>query len=124
MPLRAPESTLAERTLALVDIPSRSHEEERVYRYVKEHVPLPVLYDDGEAVLYGLRAAKPLVLLAGHTDTVPPQENLPGRIDGGSVHGLGATDMKGGLAVMIELAHWAAETELAYDLGLLFFPRE
>ena len=32
--------------------------------------------------------------------------------------------MKGGLAVMIELAHWAAEAELAYDLALLFFPRE
>ena len=40
------------------------------------------------------------------------------------MHGLGATDMKGGLAVMIELARWAAEAELAYDLGLLFFPRE
>jgi succinyl-diaminopimelate desuccinylase len=26
--------------------------------------------------------------------------------------------------VMIELGRWAAETELAYDLGLLFFPRE
>ena len=33
--------------------------------------------------------------------------------------------MKGGLAVMVELARWAAaEAELAYDLGLLFFPRE
>ena len=32
--------------------------------------------------------------------------------------------MKGGLAVMIELARWAAEAELAYDLALLFFPRE
>jgi succinyl-diaminopimelate desuccinylase len=32
--------------------------------------------------------------------------------------------MKGGLAVMIELARWAAEAELVYDLGLLFFPRE
>jgi succinyl-diaminopimelate desuccinylase len=38
--------------------------------------------------------------------------------------GLGASDMKGGLAVMIELARWAAETDLAYDLALLFFPRE
>ena len=79
MPLRAPESTLAERTLALVDIPSRSHEEEGVYRYVKEHVPLPVLYDDGEAVLYGLRAAKPLVLLAGHTEGLVRQVTLCGR---------------------------------------------
>jgi succinyl-diaminopimelate desuccinylase len=32
--------------------------------------------------------------------------------------------MKGGLAVMIELARWAAAAELAYDLALLFFPRE
>jgi succinyl-diaminopimelate desuccinylase len=64
------------------------------------------------------------VLLAGHTDTVPAQGNLPGRIENGAVHGLGATDMKGGLAVMIELAHWAASAELAYDLALLFFPRE
>jgi succinyl-diaminopimelate desuccinylase len=32
--------------------------------------------------------------------------------------------MKGGVAVMVELARWAAETELAYDLALLFFPRE
>ena len=40
------------------------------------------------------------------------------------MHGLGASDMKGGLAVMIELGRWAADTELAYDLALLFFPRE
>jgi succinyl-diaminopimelate desuccinylase len=62
--------------------------------------------------------------LAGHTDTVPEQGNLPGRIEKGAVRGLGASDMKGGLAVMIELARWAAETDLAYDLALLFFPRE
>jgi succinyl-diaminopimelate desuccinylase len=124
MPLPSPDTMLADRTLALVDIPSRSGSEEQVYRYVKEHVPLPVVYDDGESVLYAKRDGRPLVLLAGHTDTVPPQGNLPGRIEAGAVHGVGATDMKGGLAVMIELAHWAAGQELAYDLGLLFFPRE
>ena len=124
MPLPSPASMLADRTLALVDIPSRSREEAQVYLYVTGQVPLPAVYDDGESVLYAKRAGKPLVLLAGHTDTVPPQGNLPGRIEDGAVHGLGSTDMKGGLAVMIELARWAAETELAYDLGLLFFPRE
>jgi succinyl-diaminopimelate desuccinylase len=85
---------------------------------------MPRAFDDGETLLYAKRSGKPLVLLAGHTDTVPAQGNLPGRRENGAVIGLGASDMKGGLAVMIELGRWAAETELAYDLALLFFPRE
>ena len=115
---------LTQRTLELVDIASPSRDEGELYRYVRAAVPLETAYDDGESVLFVKRAGKPLVLLAGHTDTVPAQGNHPGRIEDGAVHGLGASDMKGGLAVMIELARWAADAELAYDLGLLFFPRE
>ena len=117
-------SDLAERTLALVDIPSESNHEAAVYEYVKGAVGLPLVHDDGESLVYARRGGKPLVLLSGHTDTVPAQGNIPGRIEDGAVHGLGSTDMKGGLAVMIELAAWAADADLAYDLGLLFFPRE
>jgi succinyl-diaminopimelate desuccinylase len=124
MPAADANTSLAERTLELVNIPSPSHDEAALYDYVREVVPLPVVFDDGESVLYAKRSGRPLVLLAGHTDTVPVQDNLPGRIEGGAVHGCGATDMKSGLAVMIELARWADEAELAYDLGLLFFPRE
>ena len=92
--------------------------------YVAGAVPLDTAFADGESLLYAKRAGRPLVLLAGHTDTVPAQGNLPGRIDDDAVVGLGASDMKGGLAVMIELGRWAAGAELAYDLALLFFPRE
>src|SRR6185437_4135890 len=119
MPLSTPETALAERTLELVDLPSPSHDEGLVYDYVRRAVELPLAHDDGETLLYAKRTERPLVLLAGHTDTVPAQGNLPGRIEDGAVHGLGATDMKGGLAVMIELGRWAAEAELAYDIGLL-----
>ena len=115
---------LAERTLDLVNIPSESGREMEMYSYITSVVPLEQVFADGESVLFAKRSGKPLVLLAGHTDTVPAQGNLPGRIEDGSVVGLGASDMKGGLAVMVELARWAVETELAYDLGLLFFPRE
>jgi len=115
---------LAERALDLVNIPSESGREAEVYDYVTSAVPLEQAFSDGESVIFAKRSDKPLVLLAGHTDTVPAQGNLPGRIEDGWVVGLGATDMKGGLAVMIELGRWAAEAELAYDLGLLFFPRE
>jgi succinyl-diaminopimelate desuccinylase len=121
---------LAERTLALVDIPSPSREEHAAAAYVREvmagaAVDLVYEGDGGLTLLYATerRPGAPLVLLAGHLDTVPAQGNLPGRIDGGAVHGLGTSDMKGGVAVMIELARGLpAEPEL--DAAFLFFPRE
>jgi succinyl-diaminopimelate desuccinylase len=115
---------LARRALELVNIPSESGNEAELYSYVRSTVPSEPVFDDGESVIFARRAGRPLVLLAGHTDTVPSQGNLPGRIEDGAVVGLGASDMKGGLAVMIELARLAAETELAYDVAFLFFPRE
>jgi succinyl-diaminopimelate desuccinylase len=122
---------LAETTLALVDIPSESRREAAAAAWVEEHVPTGGLRSEhpgSETLLYltERRAGTPLVVLAGHLDTVPAQGNRPGRIADGFVHGLGASDMKGGLAVMVELARWLAEEapELTVDLGLLFFPRE
>lgn len=61
---------------------------------------------------------RPSALLAGHLDTVPAQGNLPGSRDAERVHGLGASDMKGGLAVAIELVLGGA------NVAALFFGRE
>ena len=118
--------TLAERTLALVDIPSPSREEaSALYATSRRTCRCRRCTTTASRCSTRKRAGKPLVLLAGHTDTVPAQGNLPGRIEDGAVHGLGATDMKGGLAVMIELARWAAETPSSRTTSaLLFFPRE
>ena len=44
------------------------------------------------------------VVIAGHLDTVPLNDNLPARREGGLLHGLGTCDMKGGDAVMLRLA--------------------
>ncbi len=44
------------------------------------------------------------VVLAGHLDTVPLNDNLPARRADGLIHGLGACDMKGGVAVGLRLA--------------------
>jgi succinyl-diaminopimelate desuccinylase len=125
MPASDPTPILAETALALVNIPSESRSEEAMYRYVTAQVPVGQVFADGETVVCAKRVGKPLVLLAGHLDTVPAQGNLPGRLEDGWVVGLGASDMKGGLAVMIELARWAAAADdLAYDVAFLFFPRE
>jgi succinyl-diaminopimelate desuccinylase len=110
---------LAARTLELVDIPSESRDEAPLAAHVAAvlragGVPVRDLGDT--CLLAG--APQPPVLLAGHLDTVPEQGNRPGRIEGGRVHGLGASDMKGALAVMIELALAGA------PYRWLFFGRE
>lgn len=120
---------LAARTLELVDIPSESLHEERIRTHVRALVP-PAWTAETEledAALYAppRRPGTPLVVLAGHYDTVPAQDNLPGRIGDGAVHGLGSTDMKGGLAVALELVRdLAVEGRGRYDVGLVLFGKE
>jgi succinyl-diaminopimelate desuccinylase len=121
---------LAARTLELVDIPSESRHEAAISAHVRRLVPALFRQEtavDG-ATLWATerRTGAPLVVLAGHVDTVPAQGNLPGRIANGAVHGLGASDMKGGVAVAIELAREldAERPPLAYDVALLVFERE
>jgi succinyl-diaminopimelate desuccinylase len=106
---------LAARTLELIDIPSESRDEARLADHVRGL--LPDARDLGDtAVLAGPEGAR--VLLGGHLDTVPAQGNRPGRRDAERVFGLGASDMKGALAVMIELVRDGA------PFGALFFGRE
>jgi len=106
---------LAARTLELIDIPSESRDEAAIAQHVLSTVPGARDAGDG-CVLAGDGP----VVLAGHLDTVPAQDNRPGRSSGDAVHGLGASDMKAALAVMIELAL----DERAPGTTLCFFPRE
>jgi succinyl-diaminopimelate desuccinylase len=117
---------LAERTLALVNIPSVSRSEAEAMAYVRSDLPLEPVWSSEDVLFATSRRTpgRPLVMLAGHVDTVPAQGNVPGRIENGLVIGLGASDMKGGVAVMLELADWAAANETELDLGFLFFTRE
>jgi succinyl-diaminopimelate desuccinylase len=109
-----PNPDLAARTLELVNVSSVSRHEADAVALIRELMPGTPVYDDGEALLYG----EGPVVLAGHLDTVPAQDNLPGRIADGAVHGLGASDMKGGVAVMVELAR------AGIPARYLFFTRE
>jgi succinyl-diaminopimelate desuccinylase len=132
MPRYAPAVTaladrLAARTLELVNIPSQSGSEEAIRERLLDLVPVGWVaeFAGDEAFLFAppRRAGRPLIVLAAHYDTVPAQDNLPGRIADDSVHGLGASDMKGGLAVAIELAR-DLDAHLSCDVALLLFGRE
>jgi succinyl-diaminopimelate desuccinylase len=62
------------------------------------------------------------VVIAGHLDTVPLNANLPARRDDEALHGLGACDMKGGVAVALRLA--ATVPEPNRDVTFLFYECE
>src|SRR5829696_1173899 len=109
---------LAARTLELIDIPSESRAEGSLAAHVIQVLRAggaPVRDLGDTCILAGDGAP---VLLGGHLDTVPAQGNRPGRRDAVRVHGLGASDMKGAVAVMLELAL------AGVALDCLFFGRE
>lgn len=125
---------LAARLLELIDIPSESRDEAALAAHV-----LAVLQDGGVPARDAQDtcvvadppgpADGPVLLLGGHLDTVPAQDNRPGHRDELAVHGLGASDMLAALAVMIELgldlAADASRAEAARArIRLLFFGRE
>ena len=62
------------------------------------------------------------LVLAGHTDTVPAQGNDHATVEGDRLWGLGASDMKGALAVLLQLARTLDEPPL--DVTFVFYARE
>jgi succinyl-diaminopimelate desuccinylase len=124
---------LGARTLELVDIPSVSRGEAAIVERVRALAatePMFTLADDDDSCLLYLPRARrpgtPMVLLAGHLDTVPIAGNVPGRRADGVVHGRGAADQKAGVAVMLGLQRdiAAGAVASALDVGFLYFGRE
>ncbi|MDR0837262.1 MAG: succinyl-diaminopimelate desuccinylase [Propionibacteriaceae bacterium] len=66
------------------------------------------------------------VIIAGHLDTVPVEDNLPARVSGTGeaaiVWGRGTVDMKGGVAVMLRLA--GELRDATKDVTLVFYDNE
>lgn len=95
-------SDLATTLAWLVDIPSETGNEQAIQTAIAERlVDHPVHLIEDSVVVGSVEPGT--VILAGHTDTVPLQGHVGHRIEDGRLYGLGATDMKGGLAVMIHL---------------------
>jgi succinyl-diaminopimelate desuccinylase len=111
---------------ALVDVFSVSGSEGELADAVQAAltgVPHLLVDRDGDAVVARTSTGRAQrVLLAGHLDTVPAAGNFPGRREAGVLHGLGACDMKGGVAVALRLA--AALGSPNRDLTYVFYDGE
>lgn len=113
-------------TAALVDIPSESRHEQRIADEVEaalrqlDHVQVTRFGNTVVARTDLGRAQR--VVLGGHLDTVPAADNLPHRIDGDNLYGLGSNDMKGGVAVALRCAHELREP--SRDVTYVFYECE
>ncbi len=138
-PSEAAAGRLAQLCLELCAIPSVTGDEARLCgllaaRFAAE--PWTVTRVGNALAVRGpRRRGNPLLTLVGHTDTVPPAPggpyatrdasgDLPAWREGDRLHGLGSSDMKSGLAVMLALAEDLEPTALPWDLGLVFYDRE
>jgi succinyl-diaminopimelate desuccinylase len=101
-------SDLLMATAELVGIPSLSHGEAVIADLVEARLHACDWLDTvrlGDNVVARTRLGRPRrLVLAGHTDTVPPNHNEEPKLEGDTLWGIGASDMKGGLAVMLDLA--------------------
>ncbi len=119
-------SDLLQLTAELIDIPSVSRHEAalatRVEGEARSHSHLEV-ERLGDSVVARTGFGRPQrLLLAGHLDTVPPFADSTAKLDGDVVSGLGAVDMKGGLAVMLSLLGPAAGAVV--DVSFVFYACE
>jgi succinyl-diaminopimelate desuccinylase len=86
----------------LVDIPSVTGDESRLRDAIATRLGSLPSQQIADSLVVG-EPCEEAVLLVGHLDTVPLQGHVGATVEGDRVHGLGATDMKSGLAVMIHL---------------------
>ena len=120
-------SSLRETLARLIDIPSVTGDEARICDHVSRRLSenAPHLFQQrvGNSLVVDTRGDGPLVMLAGHLDTVPAQGQPPAHVEGERMFGLGASDMKGGVAVMLHLME-EADPDWPYRPAAVFYEAE
>lgn len=113
-------------TRAVVDVPSESLAEaelaDAVEAALRAHDHLEVVRDGHTIIARTQLGRSERVVIAGHLDTVPENGNLPSRLEGDTLWGLGTCDMKGGVAIALSLA--ASVTEPVRDVTWVFYEAE
>jgi succinyl-diaminopimelate desuccinylase len=108
----------------LVDVPSVTGDEDRLCTELQERFGSDRTSRIGNSLVIGRPSGKPLVTLYGHLDTVPQQGNGTARLDGDRMFGVGTSDMKAGVAVMLHLLTDAEVAAGPYDVIGVFYDKE
>ncbi len=108
LPAAGGAADLVASTAELVAVPSVSRNEsglaDLIARRLAAHRWLDVTRVGDNVVARTSLGREQRLLVAGHLDTVPPAGNETARVVDDAVWGVGACDMKGGVAVILDLA--------------------
>src|SRR5437867_395908 len=128
MPSTITTASLADLLEALVRIPSETGDERAIADWVAARLgecDAGERLRSGSSVVWrGPSRGRPLVVLAGHLDTVPANPAVTTRIEAGRLHGRGASDMKAGDAVMLSLVETLDPDRLGFDVAAVFYEAE
>lgn len=120
--------SLLETLVWLVDTPSELGDEARLCSALVDRFAARFDEDSitrvGDSVVIGRPTGQPLILLVGHIDTVPSQGQPPAFEQDGMLHGLGTSDMKSGVAVMVHLLEEGDVGSGPYDVVGVFYDGE
>ncbi len=120
--------SLLETLVWLVDTPSELGDEARLCTALVDRFAARYEEDSitrvGDSVVIGRPTGKPLILLVGHIDTVPSQGQPIAFEEDGMLHGLGTSDMKSGVAVMVHLLEDDEVCGGPYDVVGVFYDGE
>jgi succinyl-diaminopimelate desuccinylase len=121
---------LVETLLWLCRIPSPTGEEAELATAMMERLqrsPLagpPRRHGDSLVVPVTRGTGGPRIALVGHLDVVRTVHDGPPRVDGDKLYGPGASDMKSGLAVMLDLLEHGQDELRHADVTMIFYARE
>ena len=117
---------LLQKTAQLVDIASVSRDEKKLADFVERRLRDLALFEtvriEDNVVARTHLGRDSRVALAGHLDTVAPNNNAGADIQGDLLYGCGSADMKGGLAIMLDLAEHMVDPK--HDVSLIFYTCE
>jgi len=124
------DESVSDLTRSLIDIPSESGNEsalaDAIELVLAACAHLEVLRDGDAIVARTTLGRAQRVVIAGHIDTVPINDNVPSRIDDVDgervIWGRGAVDMKSGCAVALKLAVELREPTV--DVTWIFYDHE
>ncbi|MFM1849117.1 MAG: hypothetical protein RL417_2591 [Pseudomonadota bacterium] len=128
-------SALIEELLEILRIESFTGEEQRICDHVEARIaqrfrdaaiqPTVERINNSLIVRSPRRAGAPTIGLAGHLDTVKGDETGPRvHVDAGRIVGLGASDMKAGVAVMLDLLSPETIESLSTNVTWIFYESE